>query len=163
MPKVSSEYLDARRAQILSAAVTCFARDGFHRTTMQDIVQEAKLSPGAIYRYFASKEDMIAAIADERHAREVSLITKAIEDDGTQTGFERLIDGFHAILLDPEESQRRRLGVQLWAEALRDERIMKIMQEGIDGSREPLAEMIKRSQESGELSNGLDPMHSPEQ
>ncbi len=51
--------------RFLRAAVVCFAREGFHRTTIQDIVHESKLSPGAIYRYFASKEDIIVAIADE--------------------------------------------------------------------------------------------------
>ncbi len=62
MPKVSSEHLDARRAQIVDAAVTCFARDGFHRTTMHDICREAALSPGAVYRYFASKEELLEAL-----------------------------------------------------------------------------------------------------
>jgi TetR/AcrR family transcriptional regulator, transcriptional repressor of aconitase len=48
MPKVSQAYWDARRAQILDAAIVCFARQGFHRATMDDIVHQSKLSPGAI-------------------------------------------------------------------------------------------------------------------
>jgi hypothetical protein len=35
-----------------------FSRDGFHCTTMQDIVPESGLSPGAIYNYFKSKEGL---------------------------------------------------------------------------------------------------------
>ncbi len=50
--------------------MTCFAREGFHRTTMQDIFREADLSPGAVYSYFEGKDELIEAIADERHARE---------------------------------------------------------------------------------------------
>jgi len=38
VPKVSDAHLAARRRQILDAAARCFARDGFHRTSMQDIV-----------------------------------------------------------------------------------------------------------------------------
>ncbi|TML76063.1 MAG: helix-turn-helix transcriptional regulator, partial [Actinobacteria bacterium] len=37
MPRVSDEHLDARRRQIIDAAIVCFARDGFHRATMQDV------------------------------------------------------------------------------------------------------------------------------
>jgi hypothetical protein len=46
----------------------CFAREGFHRTTMQDIVAQTGLSAGAIYRYFPAKEDIVAAIAAEHRA-----------------------------------------------------------------------------------------------
>ena len=70
MPKVNDAYLDARRAQILNAAIICFARQGFHRATMHDIVEQSKLSPGAIYNYFGSKEEIIEAIANERHKEE---------------------------------------------------------------------------------------------
>src|SRR3989304_6177982 len=56
MPKVTEAHLEARRSQILDAAWTCFARKGYHQATMQDICQESGLSPGAIYRYFESKE-----------------------------------------------------------------------------------------------------------
>src|SRR5262249_5925610 len=65
MPKVTQEHVDARRRQILSAAVRCFAREGFHRTTMQDIFREAELSPGAVYSYFAGKDELIVAIIGE--------------------------------------------------------------------------------------------------
>src|SRR2546422_9313531 len=77
MPKVSEAHLDARRKQIVDAAVACFARNGFHRATMQDICREAELSPGAVYRYFSSKDELVEAIADERHAREAEFAAGA--------------------------------------------------------------------------------------
>jgi TetR/AcrR family transcriptional regulator, transcriptional repressor of aconitase len=77
VPKVSEEHLDARRRQIVDAAIVCFARDGFHRATMQDICREARLSPGAIYRYFSGKDEIVEAIADERHARELGFMVQA--------------------------------------------------------------------------------------
>ncbi len=60
-----SAQQDERRAHILDAARTCFSRAGFHRTSMQEICAEAKMSPGGIYRYFASKDAIIEAIAQE--------------------------------------------------------------------------------------------------
>src|ERR1700758_1168029 len=65
MPKVSAQYRDERRAHILAAARRCFVRDGFHQTSMQDLVREAGMSSGAVYRYFDSKDAMILAIAEE--------------------------------------------------------------------------------------------------
>ncbi|GGK62441.1 TetR/AcrR family transcriptional regulator [Nocardia camponoti] len=62
MPKVSDEHLERRREQILDAAQRCFARKGFHDTSMQDIFSEAELSAGAVYRYFTSKNAIIAEL-----------------------------------------------------------------------------------------------------
>ena len=61
MPKVTEAHMEARRRQILEAASACFSRQGFHQTSMQDICREAGLSPGAVYRYYSTKEDIIAA------------------------------------------------------------------------------------------------------
>ena len=55
-----------RRDEILVAAQACFARAGFHQTSMQEICAEAGMSPGNLYRYFRSKEDIIAGIAEAR-------------------------------------------------------------------------------------------------
>jgi len=68
MPKLKPATQRARREHILDAAEVCFARSGFHRTTMQDICKEALISPGALYVYFASKEDLIAGIAERDRA-----------------------------------------------------------------------------------------------
>src|ERR1700712_432569 len=60
-----------RRTQILEAAIVCFAKRGFHQTSMHDISAEAGISVGLIYRYFANKEAVISAMADE-HKKEVN-------------------------------------------------------------------------------------------
>src|SRR5919106_2113590 len=64
MPRVSQEHRDQRREQILRAAMACMAREGFHRTSMAMIIAESGLSAGAIYGYFKSKNQIIAAIAE---------------------------------------------------------------------------------------------------
>jgi AcrR family transcriptional regulator len=56
---------DEWRAHILAAARRCFVRNGFHQTSMQDLMREAATSSGAIYRYFDSKDAMILAIAED--------------------------------------------------------------------------------------------------
>jgi AcrR family transcriptional regulator len=60
MTKVTQAHLDARREEILAAAVKVFARKGMQSATMAEIADEAGISAGAIYRYFANKEELAA-------------------------------------------------------------------------------------------------------
>src|SRR6476620_744626 len=60
-----------RRAKILDAAIVCFAKRGFHLTSMHDISAEAGVSVGLIYRYFENKEAVISAMA-QRHKNQIS-------------------------------------------------------------------------------------------
>ena len=59
-----AERRDLQAQRILDAAKTCFVRSGFQGTSMQQICSEASMSPGALYRYFPSKESLIEAICE---------------------------------------------------------------------------------------------------
>jgi AcrR family transcriptional regulator len=157
MPKVSQAHRDARRRQILEASITCFAREGFHRTTMQDIVAQSKLSPGAIYNYFDSKEDIIAAIADERHAREHAFIAEAQRESTLAAALRHIRDAFFSHLDDPDERRRRRVSIQLWAEAQRNPTILRLVRRGIDQPRHLLRALIVNGQRRKEIPRELDP------
>jgi TetR/AcrR family transcriptional regulator, transcriptional repressor of aconitase len=65
MPKVTQQYRAAQRERILNAARHCFLRDGFHATSIHTVLAVAGVSAGTFYRYFASKDDIILAIAEE--------------------------------------------------------------------------------------------------
>jgi AcrR family transcriptional regulator len=154
MPKVSEQHAAARRRQIVEAANRCFARQGFHRTTMQDIFREAELSPGAVYTYFFGKEDLIRAIADEG----LSLARRMFTDAGGATlddVFAQIMDVFDA--LDRDEALGIRTAIQLWAEALRDPKLMALIRRSIDHELEKLSEVVADAQERSELDRGLDP------
>jgi TetR/AcrR family transcriptional regulator, transcriptional repressor of aconitase len=157
VPRVTEAHLEARRRQIIDAAVECFAREGFHRATMQDIVQEAGLSPGAIYGYFSGKEEIIEALTRERHARERQLIAAAGEGDDMEQTIRQLADAFLGSLSDAEERKRRRLGIQIWAEALRDPRLLRMVRRGVDEPRALLAALVREAQDRGEFPSDLDP------
>ena len=157
MPKVDQAHLDARRQEILDAAVECFARDGFHRTTMQDIVRQSGLSAGALYTYFDSKEAMIEAIAEGRHRRERELILAAGQAAQTDAVLQRLVTSFAARLRDPAERQGRRLSLQLWAEALRNPRVLRTVRSGVDVPRKMLTRIVEEAIGRGDLPADLDP------
>jgi AcrR family transcriptional regulator len=82
MPRVSDEYMARRRGEILEAATACFAREGFHATSMRDIYRECGLSAGAVYNHFASKQEIVRALGEERlrDAQRQREALKLIED-----------------------------------------------------------------------------------
>lgn len=85
MPRVTSEYLERRRQQILDAAQRCFARKGFYETSMRDVFCESGLSAGAVYRYFKSKDQLIQTISARVFKQVAGLIEASVEEDFTPT------------------------------------------------------------------------------
>jgi AcrR family transcriptional regulator len=65
MPRLSTELRDQRRRHVLTSAWSCFSRDGFHATSMDDIIAATGMSSSAVYRYFRSKDELIEASAEE--------------------------------------------------------------------------------------------------
>nr|WP_264674142.1 TetR family transcriptional regulator [Nocardioides lijunqiniae] len=63
-PAARSPKAEQTRATIAEAAMRLFRRDGYDRTTMRAIAQEAGVSVGNAYYYFASKEHLIQAFYD---------------------------------------------------------------------------------------------------
>jgi len=157
VPKVSEEHLEGRRRQITEAALACFSRQGFHRTTMQDIVRESGLSAGAVYRYFESKESIVAALAEEHHRSEAAALAGADTATDVTEALAELVHVSLGRLDNAHERRWRRVTVQLWAEALRDPRIMEVCRSGLDGPLDVLAEVIERGQREGTLPRSLDP------
>ncbi len=54
---------ERRRQQIIVAAKRVFSEKGFNKSTMEDIAQEAELSPGTLYLYFKNKEELYASLS----------------------------------------------------------------------------------------------------
>lgn len=65
MPKLADSTRSARRSQIITAALVCFARAGYHATTMADVAAQTGVSKGTPYLYFPSKEALFIALHDE--------------------------------------------------------------------------------------------------
>ena len=53
---------ERRREQLLEIGLRLFAAQGFATTTIADIAREAGVAHGLVYHYFASKDDLLAAI-----------------------------------------------------------------------------------------------------
>ena len=60
--KFQRQLIEARRAQILEAAIAVIAEQGFQRTTIKQIAAQAEVADGTIYNYFKNKDDILMAI-----------------------------------------------------------------------------------------------------
>jgi TetR/AcrR family transcriptional regulator, transcriptional repressor of aconitase len=157
VPRITAARATAQRERVLDAALTCFARQGFHAATMQDIVAESGLSPGAIYGYFKGKTDVVMAIASERHAMERRRMEHALAASDLDTSLARLTEAFVLGLRDPLERKWRRLAVQLWAESLSNPRLKREALAGVTQAIEVLSPMIGKAQREGRWPAHLDP------
>ena len=158
MPKMSDAHLEARRQQILDAAEACFSRQGFHHTSMQTICSEAGLSPGAVYRYFSSKEDIIAASCQACQQANLDFIQSVTAgSNGAIEMLDQLIDLGFGHLADPESIDHILMNIQLWAEAQRSPEIMDAYRESHQKTwQDGLTDILLRGQELGEIDPDLD-------
>jgi AcrR family transcriptional regulator len=151
MPRVSDDHLAARRQQILDAARECFLRKGLHDTSMQDLIAEAGLSVGAVYRYFPSKADIIAAIADEVIGKLATVFEELTERHPAFT-LPALIDTALGIVereLGPQGAFR--LGLQVWAESTLDPHLAGLIMNRYAVVRTKFAAVAERARDRGEL------------
>jgi len=116
MPPVTPEYLARRRAAILAAAARCFAANGFHATSMPDVCAEAGMSAGGVYRYFGSKDQLIAELSDLEMAPALVALHAAADTEPALRPAE-VIDLIHRTVLADNPSS---LLLQVWAEAVRN-------------------------------------------
>ena len=74
--------VEARRQQMLAAALELFGTKGFHRTTTQDLASKANVSVGLMYQYFKDKEDLLAAAISQIFDAYLTEIPLAVAEAG---------------------------------------------------------------------------------
>jgi len=157
MPKITEAKRDARRQHILDAALRCFSRDGFHATTTADIVRESGVSQGTLYLYFSTKDEIIAALADDRRQSNALIAALAEGEDSAVQGLALLFDVYAASLSDSRRTDERRVGVQGWAEALRNPAIRASVTANLNAVRAEIVRLVQRGQAAGHIRRDVDP------
>ncbi|GAA3347299.1 TetR/AcrR family transcriptional regulator [Amorphoplanes nipponensis] len=156
MPRVSEQYRTNRRGEIVVAAARLFAANGFHATSMADIIGASGLSAGAVYRYFRSKEELIGAVAEQALSAADETFALLLADGATPSPTDVLTAVLEAV------SERiadhpvlgvdvTRIGVQVWAEALRSPELAARADEVYRRLRGYFSESARRWQAAGHL------------
>ena len=152
MPKLKPDIQRARREHILDAAEQCFARAGFHRTTMHDICKEAGVSPGALYVYFDSKEALIAGIAERDRAEFAERLAALAAAADFLQALKEL--GEHYFVDEP--AYRRRMCIEIGLESTRNERVGAIFRDVDDFVAKGFEELFQRMKDEGRIAPDLD-------
>src|SRR5437763_10654879 len=142
MPQIPTEPTLDRRSQILEAAIVCFAKRGFHQTSMHDISAEAGISVGLIYRYFANKEAVISAMAD-RHKSEIQELLERAKQ--APSLFESLEILFTAHCCENSPKVLSAFMVDLYAETSRNPEIADLVRDSLHTAKECVTHLISRS------------------
>jgi len=122
MPRLKPDTIHARKEHILDAAEICFAKSGFHRTTMQAIAREAGISLGAIYVYFDAKEALIEGLAERDRSMLSEDLAKFAEAPDLLRGLQKLGE----IYAVERPRHKQILHIEIGAESTRNEEIGEI-------------------------------------
>jgi len=156
MPKVSEQYRDARREQIMDAARRCFLRNGFRETSMQDLFAESGLSSGAFYRYFSGKDELIIAIAQDNFRGVLTSIRSAAARSEGSLG-EALATAVELVDAKHADNGQGGIAVQVWAEALRNPRLAAEFTTLLREVHAEIAVLVREHQAAGTLPASASP------
>ncbi|MGX7669592.1 TetR/AcrR family transcriptional regulator [Plantactinospora sp. DSM 117369] len=159
MVRPAQQRSDERTRQILDAARRRFTDNGFHATSMQDLLLEADLSAGAVYRYFKGKDEIIAAITSEALGEVAAMFDRI--DAERPPPLESIVD----LVLDTGRSpldtapESARLLVQIWSEALRSPSLAVHVRTVYTEAQRILARFVAQHQQQGLMSADVSAEH----
>src|ERR1700757_4539092 len=125
-----------RRSQILDAALACFAKHGFHQTSMHDISAEAGISVGLIYRYFENKEALFPR-RPNRQKKEIGEVLERAQQ--APTLLESLEILFTAHCCENKPRVISAFVVDLYAEASRNPQMAELVRDVLQTSMNGVA------------------------
>ncbi|MCC6845465.1 MAG: TetR/AcrR family transcriptional regulator [Bacteroidetes bacterium] len=108
----------AKRSHLISAAASTFARKGFHATKMQDVAVCAGVSKGALYEYFATKEDLFLAVYDAWMSEYEETARRKFEEAEDAIGRADAVR-HAAVEFYLQRAEQAPLLLEFWAHALR--------------------------------------------
>lgn len=157
MRTVNPQKVEIRKKEILEAAKYCFEKSGFHATTMAEICARAQISPGALYRYFSSKEEIIGTMCDEQHFRALSIIRGATDEIKTAADFAKgafnIISNLVSAYCNKEHGA---MAAELVAEAMRNPLFAQCAAGSYATYMSELKSLLARGQEVGAIDNDAD-------
>lgn len=151
MPRVSQQYKDERRREIVSAASACFLEHGYEGASMHRIIAATGLSAGALYNHFPSKQELVAAAARAALDR----VLEAAADEPGADPAEWVVGLLERLAADPATT---RLLLITWGAAVSDPGLAELAGEHLARVRDRVEERYGRWAVE-ELGLGADAAH----
>ncbi len=143
------------RQRLLDSALGVFARHGYERATVDEIVREAGFSKGAFYVHFESKDDLFWAMLEERISRQLNSFRQAL--DASQP----VVQNLRTILksafdLNQQDPLWSALFMEFVAHAARNEKVRERLAAMYQGWRSFAIEVLSAGREAGLVRKDVD-------
>jgi len=150
MPKIVD--VDAKRREILNAAIKTFAKHGMRGTNLARVAKTAGMGKSSLYHYFETREELFSALADDILRHEAELFRSLAAQDGApRHRLRALVDGITALFSD-------------WASAgpllidfLGEPKGKKRLEKTLDTARNAIADILREGQRSGDFRSAGSP------
>lgn len=139
---------ELRRVKIVQTAAHLFAQHGFHATGMRQICEAVGMSPGALYRYFASKEEIIAGLIALDRQRTAAWFASLPVEEGLMACLERLTE---MAADDFDRSGFLAMWTEITAEAARNPAVRAPFAEHYQFVEGLIAGLVEKAKKAGDI------------
>ncbi|MDP3897426.1 MAG: TetR/AcrR family transcriptional regulator [Mesorhizobium sp.] len=147
-PMTRGEKREQTMCRIMEAAKKCFVHAGFQGASMQQICAAAEMSPGALYRYFPSKEAIIGAITEADRSQDAEIFRTMFENPNVVDGF---VTAAMAHVRHMHESGNASLFTEIRAESMRNEAIDLTCQSAMGTVQQGFRDYLQGAIDRGEI------------
>jgi AcrR family transcriptional regulator len=160
--EIKQERAARTRVEILEAAIILFARRGFLATTMAELAKAIRMTPGALYWHFPTKEDLLLAAIDELHQRYLNEFVDLLAEHRKLGAREQLVSFMNRTsqFLRYHREYGIFFGMVSAESAESNERVAEALREKLDIYVHVLAAIIRYGQKKKEFREDLDPMQT---
>jgi len=137
----------------MDAAKKCFVRSGFQGASMHEICTEAGMSPGALYRYFPSKEAIIEAIAEADRREDAEIMSQMLDNPDVVDGF---VSAALAHIRHVHENGNAALFSEIRAESVRNDAVRNSCEYSMDQVRKAFRGYLQAALDRGDIRPAVD-------
>lgn len=156
MRKLDPIRHEEKRQEILAAANRCFERSGLKGASIADICKEARISPGHLYHYFASKDAIVATLSDAWLSRTRERFDRVSSARGDLVA--ALVAEIGGLAPNGPRSGSE-LVFEMLAESTRNPAMAEMVQAHSRDLRALIADVLREGQRRGDVRADLDADH----
>ncbi|MDY7232188.1 TetR/AcrR family transcriptional regulator [Hyalangium rubrum] len=160
--EIKQERAARTRVEILEAAITLFARRGFLATTMAELAKAIRMTPGALYWHFPTKEDLLLAAIEDLHQRFINEFADLLAEHRKLTAREQLISFMNRTqqFLRYHREYGIFFGMVAAESAESNDRVAETIREKLEIYVLAAANIIRYGQKKQEFRTDIDPLHT---
>src|SRR5713101_3669775 len=152
MPRVVPEYKEEARTRILTAANQVFGEKGYRQATMDDVAKKLGVSKGALYLYFAGKEELFEEICRTEPLAFKEILYSSFSEN--KQPLESAGEFFDKML--KRYSSNSGLSFEILSEALHNSGLRKVLKKTQDEYAATLRSYLEEGRKRGLIDEHLD-------